>query len=135
MENPHVFREVHKLIFRADPGGKSDRVEGRSSDGLYNPVEYFYRLQKELLYSNSVSAPLPCRMNLLWRKKLDGSMMKNCLKIPSSPLRTPFYIVGEKILTKSERIPEDWPIFGTIGYVFLEPRERHLCRHGKCKGL
>ena len=27
--------------------------------------------------------------------------------------------MGEKILSKSERIPEDWPISGTIGYVFL----------------
>jgi (1->4)-alpha-D-glucan 1-alpha-D-glucosylmutase len=31
----------------------------------------------------------------------------------------PLYIVGEKILTKSERMPEDWPIFSTTGYVFL----------------
>ncbi len=40
---------------------------------------------------------------------------------PSSPLRTPFYIVGEKILIKNERLPEDWPIFGTVGYDFLNP--------------
>jgi (1->4)-alpha-D-glucan 1-alpha-D-glucosylmutase len=31
----------------------------------------------------------------------------------------PLYIVGEKILTKSERMPEDWPLFSTTGYVFL----------------
>ncbi len=40
-------------------------------------------------------------------------------KTPTSPLRMPLYIVGEKILIKSERIPEDWPIFSTTGYVFL----------------
>ena len=35
------------------------------------------------------------------------------------PAFKPFYIVGEKILAKSERMPEDWPIFSTTGYVFL----------------
>jgi (1->4)-alpha-D-glucan 1-alpha-D-glucosylmutase len=38
---------------------------------------------------------------------------------PSSLLQMPFYIVGEKILIKSERMPDDWPIFSTTGYVFL----------------
>jgi (1->4)-alpha-D-glucan 1-alpha-D-glucosylmutase len=28
-------------------------------------------------------------------------------------------MVGEKILIKGERMPEDWPIFSTTGYVFL----------------
>ena len=35
------------------------------------------------------------------------------------PAYKPFYTVGEKILEKSERMPEDWPIFSTTGYVFL----------------
>jgi (1->4)-alpha-D-glucan 1-alpha-D-glucosylmutase len=35
------------------------------------------------------------------------------------PAYRAFYIVGEKILTKSERMPEDWPIHSTTGYVFL----------------
>jgi (1->4)-alpha-D-glucan 1-alpha-D-glucosylmutase len=40
-------------------------------------------------------------------------------KQPPPSLRMPLYIVGEKILIKSERMPEDWPIFSTTGYVFL----------------
>ena len=39
--------------------------------------------------------------------------------LSSDPQYKPFYIVGEKILTKGEKMPEDWPIFGTTGYVFL----------------
>jgi (1->4)-alpha-D-glucan 1-alpha-D-glucosylmutase len=31
----------------------------------------------------------------------------------------PFYIVGEKILVGNEPLPEDWPIFGTTGYSFM----------------
>jgi (1->4)-alpha-D-glucan 1-alpha-D-glucosylmutase len=30
-----------------------------------------------------------------------------------------FYVVGEKILSPGERLPEDWPIHGTTGYEFL----------------
>ena len=31
----------------------------------------------------------------------------------------PFYVVGEKILLRGERMPEEWPIFSTTGYVFM----------------
>jgi (1->4)-alpha-D-glucan 1-alpha-D-glucosylmutase len=34
-------------------------------------------------------------------------------------LRMPLYVVGEKILTRGERMPEDWLISGTTGYGFL----------------
>ena len=40
-------------------------------------------------------------------------------KDPAFPFRSAFYIIGEKILTNNERIPEDWPIFGSVGYDFL----------------
>jgi len=39
--------------------------------------------------------------------------------LSSEPQYKPFYIVGEKILIKGERMPEEWPIFSTTGYVFL----------------
>jgi (1->4)-alpha-D-glucan 1-alpha-D-glucosylmutase len=48
-------------------------------------------------------------------RRYDEELSEN----PSSPLRMPFYMVGEKILIKGERMPEDWPIFSTTGYVFL----------------
>ncbi|MQA88631.1 MAG: malto-oligosyltrehalose synthase [Gemmatimonas sp.] len=31
----------------------------------------------------------------------------------------PFYVVVEKILTGEERVPEKWPVAGTVGYDFL----------------
>ena len=39
--------------------------------------------------------------------------------LSSDPQFKPFYIIAEKILTKGEKIPEDWPLFGTSGYDFL----------------
>ena len=39
--------------------------------------------------------------------------------VASDPQLKPFYIVGEKILSKDEKLPEDWPVFSTVGYDFL----------------
>ena len=39
--------------------------------------------------------------------------------LSSDPSYKPFYIIGEKILIKDERMPEEWLIFSTTGYVFL----------------
>ncbi|MFL5383377.1 MAG: malto-oligosyltrehalose synthase [Longimicrobiaceae bacterium] len=33
--------------------------------------------------------------------------------------RERFYVVVEKILTGDERLPEEWPVAGTVGYAFL----------------
>lgn len=59
------------------------------------------------------STPLEERIGRLY----DEELFKNA----SSPLKTFFYIVGEKILMKGERVPADWPVSGTVGYVFLTP--------------
>jgi (1->4)-alpha-D-glucan 1-alpha-D-glucosylmutase len=131
MENPDVFNEVHKLTFKLIREKKVEGLRVDHPDGLYNPVEYFYRLQKECFTQiffrkieketgeSEIPSPFPDESALGEEigRLYDEELFKNF----SSPLRIPFYIVGEKILTKSERIPEDWPISGTIGYVFLTP--------------
>ncbi len=33
--------------------------------------------------------------------------------------KEPFYVLVEKILTGDERLPEDWPVAGTVGYEFM----------------
>lgn len=38
---------------------------------------------------------------------------------PRSPLLTPLYLVVEKILEHSERLPASWPVHGTSGYDFV----------------
>ncbi len=130
MEDAAVFRETHRLIFRLVREKKVTGLRVDHPDGLYNPVEYFYRLQKCCF--------LQLCLRILGKEKNGSGAQKEgedpdrsfaeeierlydeeLARNPGSPLRTPFYIVGEKILIKNERIPENWPIFGTIGYVFL----------------
>jgi len=123
MEHPAVFAATHALIFRLIRERDVTGLRIDHPDGLFNPVEYFYWIQrgcfiqKILIGENGVDKGQikPEAMSETERElavQYDETVLKN-------PEYKPFYIVGEKILTKSERMPEDWPIHGTTGYAFL----------------
>lgn len=112
MENPAVFQEAHRLIFRLI---KEDKVTGLRidhPDGLYNPLEYFQWLQRASYVQKRLSAEGSIEKGPVLLKEFDDILS-------SEPHYKPFYIIGEKILTRGERMPEDWPLFSTTGYVFL----------------
>jgi len=125
MEHPHVFNEAHRLILKLVREGKVTGLRVDHPDGLYDPAEYFYHLQKgcfiqfclrEAFSSSAVGSVLDeSDLEEALSRLYDEAIAQQ----PPSPLRMPLYIVGEKILIKSERMPEDWPIFSTTGYVFL----------------
>jgi (1->4)-alpha-D-glucan 1-alpha-D-glucosylmutase len=123
MEEPAVFQKVHELLLRLVREGKVTGLRVDHPDGLYNPVEYFKRLQRECFLRVRLSREERARR----RKPSDeGDPESEILKeyaemMASDPQFKPFYIVGEKILSKGEKLPEDWPIFSSIGYVFLNP--------------
>jgi (1->4)-alpha-D-glucan 1-alpha-D-glucosylmutase len=123
VEFPDVFRETHRLIMELIRKGEVTGLRVDHPDGLYDPSGYFRELQRncfmqlrlgydEALGREAEVAP-------------DGTASEEeILKlyeetIASDPFYKPFYIVGEKILIKGERMPEEWPIFSTTGYVFL----------------
>ena len=120
IEDPKVFREVHRFVFRLIREGEVTGLRVDHPDGLYNPVEYFYRLQKSCFTQICLRAS-PISGESAQEEEMKRLYDEELLKNSASPLRVPFYIVGEKILMKGERIPEDWPISGTIGYAFLAP--------------
>src|SRR6266568_8364829 len=88
-ENENVFNQTHELVLQLLRERKIDGLRIDHPDGLYNPQQYFKRLQ--------------CGG--------DSSGGEDC-----GAKR--HYIVAEKILTSEETIPEDWPIEGTTGYNF-----------------
>lgn len=123
MEDPAVFRETHKLIFKLILERKVTGLRVDHPDGLYDPSEYFERLQRECFNRLSSAAD---RQNELpgdeapGQSGFDTDTLKLYEKLLSGdPQYRPFYIVGEKVLTKGEKMPEDWRISGTTGYVFL----------------
>jgi (1->4)-alpha-D-glucan 1-alpha-D-glucosylmutase len=112
IEDPVVFNETHKLIFRLIGEGKVTGLRVDHPDGLYNPSEYFRQLQRN------------CFLHLQYLKQEESDLETEALKfyeeaLLSNPHYKPFYIVGEKILAIGEKMPEDWQIFSTTGYVFM----------------
>ncbi len=123
MEHPAVFASTHALVFRLIRERSVTGLRIDHPDGLYNPVEYFHWIQRGCFVQRMVAAEDPAdgtqatpetisAMERELAAQYDETVLKN-------PEYKPFYIIGEKILTKGERMPEDWPIYSTTGYVFL----------------
>lgn len=114
MEDPTVFREAHSLIFRLIREGTVTGVRVDHVDGLFDPSSYLHRLQKGCFTQIGLAAGEggDAEAEALLAKEYDEAAATN-------PSYKPFYIVGEKILLKGERLPEEWPVFGTTGYDFL----------------
>ena len=90
-EDPDVFAETHRLVFRLVGAGQVTGLRVDHPDGLYAPAEYFRRLQRECARARGAGSDA------------DGGL----------------YIVAEKILSPGESLPRSWPIAGTTGYDFL----------------
>jgi (1->4)-alpha-D-glucan 1-alpha-D-glucosylmutase len=87
-EDERVFEATHRLISKLVAENKATGLRIDHPDGLYDPAGYLARLQATT------------------GRALD------------SPAQEPFYVLVEKILASHERLPEDWPVAGTVGYEF-----------------
>ena len=119
-ENPTVFKATHQLVLRLLAEGSACGLRIDHPDGLWNPAEYFRRLQEEYVlawvrarlpdehvpedFEQRVAACLAERAGRALRRSADG---------------WPLYVVAEKILCEDEPLPADWAVDGTTGYDFL----------------
>lgn len=115
MEDPQVFASTQGLIRRMLGTGAVSGLRIDHPDGLFNPAQYFQRLQmlyaasrcygpepKGELAENGIEADMQAEFGLHdWRNK-----------------RAPMYVVVEKILEHGEDLPTEWPVAGTVGYEF-----------------
>jgi (1->4)-alpha-D-glucan 1-alpha-D-glucosylmutase len=122
-EDEAVGEYTHRLIFRLIREGKVTGLRVDHPDGLFDPAEYFRWLQRhcfenrQLWRLGKVTEDMELPADL---PEIDDRLATRYESLISgNPLAKPFYIVGEKILIKGERMPENWPIFSTTGYVFL----------------
>ncbi|MCK9531647.1 MAG: malto-oligosyltrehalose synthase [Gammaproteobacteria bacterium] len=96
MEIPDVFNVTHRFVLQLVADGRLDGLRIDHPDGLYDPPDYYARLQTE------VQAALPAYAG------------------PVGPAAVPeFYFVAEKILASYERLVDGWPVHGTTGYDFM----------------
>ncbi|MDB5349937.1 MAG: malto-oligosyltrehalose synthase [Planctomycetota bacterium] len=120
-EDPRVFEAIHSLIFDWIVEGGVTGVRIDHPDGLADPSGYFRQLQESVFL-------IRCRIRfdaegndpMDWPATAAG-LRKRFRKAAaeSSTLARLFPIVAEKILSRGESLPDDWPIDGTVGYEFL----------------
>ena len=91
-ENEAVFEATHRLVLRLVAEGKVNGLRVDHPDGLYDPAQYFERLQRSIAVANETTS--------------------------NESGNESAYVVIEKILTGSERLPAQWPVSGTTGYDF-----------------
>jgi len=124
MENPAVFDETHRLVFRLIREGKITGLRVDHIDGLYRPSEYLSLLQYGCFLQGILRSP---EVNGAGEAAGEADEAANEAEIRRRYRETlerdsqfkAFYIIGEKILAKGEKLPEEWPIFSTTGYWFL----------------
>jgi (1->4)-alpha-D-glucan 1-alpha-D-glucosylmutase len=92
MEREAVFEATHHLIFKWLQEGRVAGLRIDHPDGLADPQGYFTRLQTRHLSTLRSAA---------------GDDTPRAL-----------YVVVEKILAEHERLPQEWPVHGGIGYRF-----------------
>ena len=100
VELPEVFQATHQLIFRFLAEGRATGLRVDHPDGLWDPAAYFRQLQQS--YAT---------------QRIRHCMIPPLYRTPAPQL--PLYVVAEKILSKGESLPEDWAVYGTTGYDFL----------------
>lgn len=124
MEKPEVFEETHRLVLQLIREGKVTGLRVDHPDGLFAPVQYFVRLQKSCLvqWVYGLVAQSQEFSEDQW-KDLERQLLKHYdeeqIRNPDSLMVKPLYLIIEKILSKGETLPEDWPVYGTVGYDFL----------------
>ncbi len=112
VEDDAVFAAVHEMILRMVGEGRITGLRIDHPDGLYDPADYFAKLQSEC------SRVIP-----------DAESSAGRL---SSGIDCAIYCVAEKILGRREQMPLGWAVHGTTGYdmlnlingLFVDPRGR-----------
>jgi (1->4)-alpha-D-glucan 1-alpha-D-glucosylmutase len=124
MEREEVFEAAHSLVLRLLAEGKVDGLRIDHPDGLYDPAQYFRRLQEHYLLAcaHKVFEADPAFQGQDW-KEVAGPL-RECITAGGpgagpGPLDRPLYVVAEKILGAEESLVETWPVHGTSGYDFL----------------
>lgn len=117
VEDPAVFDATHQLIFALVASGKISGLRIDHADGLQDPVEYLKRLQAACF--TNVYGACPSSEDADTGDASGLAIAAKYAKIlRADPCYKPFYILAEKVLIKSEKLPDNWPAFGTTGYDF-----------------
>ncbi|HEX7666002.1 MAG TPA: malto-oligosyltrehalose synthase, partial [Polyangiaceae bacterium] len=107
MEDDAVFEQSHQLLFELLDAGQIQGLRLDHTDGLFDPNEYFERLQRK--FAQKFPAPND---------------------VGADDLARPLPLLVEKILEPGEHLRSQWLVDGTTGYdfgaallgLFVEPK-------------
>lgn len=116
MEDPSVFAATQALIRRLLGEGAVQGIRVDHPDGLFNPPQYFTRLQM-LYVASQCCGPEP--QGQVAENGIELDVQSGFGQLVSDRTRAPLYVLVEKILEPGEDLPRDWPVDGTVGYDFL----------------
>ena len=121
VELPEVFEDTHRLLFRLLADGRISGLRIDHPDGLWDPPNYFRRLQENYLLHHLRVAPTlgqePNQQQEQLREALSTWLEQETSR--AGTRRWPLYVVAEKVLSEGEMLPFDWAVHGTTGYDFL----------------
>jgi len=120
VEDPAVFEATHRLIFKLVETGKINGLRVDHADGLLDPEDYIRRLQSGC-FIRMYGGTLEEQQQPADNGNEDGEEAvreKYARVMAADPSYKPFYIIGEKILIKAEKLPDSWQVFSTTGYDF-----------------
>ena len=119
VEDPAVFAETHRLVLSLVAAKKISGLRIDHADGLRDPEEYLKRLQLACFMRMSGGSTELQQPGGSGEEDPEAAVRaKYDRLITADPAYKPFFIIGEKILLKAEKMPESWQVFGTTGYDF-----------------
>ncbi|HEV7714104.1 MAG TPA: malto-oligosyltrehalose synthase [Steroidobacteraceae bacterium] len=124
MENDAVFEATHRLVLELLREGKLDGLRIDHPDGLYDPAQYFKKLQQQagLAIQEAASSLLTATGSHVVPPGLlratAGSQERQAASQDVAASDCPLYLLVEKITASFERLPQTWPVHGTTGYNF-----------------
>ena len=116
MEDPEVFEHAHRLPLRLLAEGKINGLRIDHPDGLAYPRRYFGLLQDAHILQRARARAE--QRGLSW-SELEPAVREELSHSQDARLERPLYVVAEKILARTEKLPGNWAVAGTTGYDFL----------------
>ena len=119
VEVPEVFEATHQLVLRWLSEGKVTGLRIDHPDGLWNPRAYLRTLQESYVIYKVQSRITADGSRGSLPVAIGSWLATNAGTRAAPPTAWPLYVVAEKILCEGETLSEDWAVYGTTGYDFL----------------
>jgi (1->4)-alpha-D-glucan 1-alpha-D-glucosylmutase len=129
VEDPEVLAATHALIGRLVAKGWVTGLRIDHPDGLFDPAEYFARVQTMAVASQGPTVQGSQSPVVQWSQgpttqphaTQDSGTQDPRTPGPRDPgtSQRPLWCVVEKVLAEGEKLPRDWQVDGTTGYSFL----------------